>query len=54
MKKLILFIAIASVLASCKNLVPYTDAMKNDHNWTVDQLKGIQFYLSHDVILRRE
>ena len=54
MKKFILFFAIVSVLASCKNLVPYTDAMKKDHNWTADQLKGVQFYLSHDVILRRE
>ncbi len=54
MKKLILFIAIACALGSCKNLVPYTDAMKTEHNWTVDQLKGVQFYLSHDVILRRE
>ena len=54
MKKFILFIAIASTLASCKNLVPFTDALKRDHNWTTDQLKGVQFYLSHDVILRRE
>lgn len=54
MKKIILFIAIATVLASCKHLVPFTDALKRDHGWTVDQLKGIQFYLSHDVILRRE
>ena len=54
MKKFILFVAIASALASCKNLVPFTDALKRDHNWTTDQLKGVQFYLSHDVILRRE
>lgn len=54
MKKIILFIAIAVSLASCKNLVPYTDAMRKDHNWSLDQLKGIQFYLSHDVVLRRE
>ena len=54
MKKFVLFFAIVSVLASCKNLVPYTDAMKKEHNWSADQLKGVQFYLSHDVILRRE
>ena len=54
MKKFILFIAIASALASCKNLVPYTDAMKKEHNWSADQLKQVQFYLSHDVVLRRE
>jgi hypothetical protein len=54
MKKAFLFLAIASLLASCKNLVPYTDAMKKEHGWTNDQVKGIQFYVSHDIILRRE
>jgi len=54
MKKFILFGIILSSLASCKNFVPFTDAMKQQHNWTKDQLKGVQFYLSHDVILRRE
>jgi len=54
MKKLILFIAIASSLASCKNLVPYTDSMKQNHGWTDEQVRSIQFYLSHDIILRRE
>jgi hypothetical protein len=54
MKKIILFLFIAFALGSCKNLVPFTDAMKQEHNWTTDQLKAVQFYLSHDVILRRE
>jgi hypothetical protein len=53
-KKLVLFVAIAAGLASCKNLVPYTDAMRQNHNWTNDQVKAIQFYVSHDIILRRE
>jgi hypothetical protein len=54
MKKAFLFLALASMLGSCKNLVPYTDAMKKNHNWTNDQIKGIQFYVAHDIILRRE
>jgi len=54
MKNLIFFIAIACGLASCKNLVPYTDAMKTNHNWTNDQVKQIQFYNSRDIVLRRE
>ena len=54
MKKIILFVAVASLLSSCKNLVPYTDAMKTRHNWTDEQVKAIQFYVSHDVVLRRE
>ncbi len=54
MKKAILFIAIAATLSSCKNLIPFTDALRKEHNWSVDQLKGVQFYLSHDVVLTRE
>ena len=54
MKKLIFVIAIASMFASCKNLVPYSDALRTDHNWTTDQVKQIQFYNSHDIVLRRE
>ncbi len=54
MKKIILFTAIVSMLASCKNLVPYTDSMKQSHNWSNEQVKSIQFYLSHDIILHRE
>ena len=54
MRKLILFIAIAAFLSSCKNLVPYTDAMKKKYNWNDEQVKRIQFYVSHDVVLHRE
>lgn len=51
MKKILLFGLIAATLASCKNLVPYTNAMKNQHHWTNDQVKRIQFYVSHDIVL---
>jgi hypothetical protein len=54
MKRLMLFLFIAGSLASCKNLVPYTDAMKTQHNWGNEQVKAIQFYTSHDIVLRRE
>lgn len=54
MKKLFLFFAIATAFASCKNLVPYTDNMKKEHSWSEDQIRHIQFYVSHDVILHRE
>ena len=54
MRKIILFLVLASVLSSCKNLVPYTDAMKKQHNWTNEDVKRIQFYVSHDIILHRE
>ncbi len=54
MKKLMFLVLVISSLASCKNLVPYTDAMKKNHNWTTDQVKKIQFYVSHDIVLHRE
>lgn len=54
MKKLLLFAVIAFLFSSCKNLVPYTDAMKKKYGWTEDQVKRIQFYVSHDIVLHRE
>jgi hypothetical protein len=54
MRNVLLFIALGAILSSCKNLVPYTDAMKTKYNWSEDQIKRIQFYVSHDIILHRE
>lgn len=54
MRKILLFTALAFLLSSCKNLVPYTDAMKKKYNWNEEQIKHIQFYISHDVVLHRE
>jgi hypothetical protein len=54
MRKLLLFLTLTAVLSSCKNLVPYTDAMKKKYNWSDEQIKRIQFYVSHDIILHRE
>jgi len=54
MKKTFLFLAIAFLFSSCKNLVPYTDAMKKKYNWGENEIKRIQFYVSHDIVLHRE
>jgi hypothetical protein len=54
MKRILLFGLIVMSLASCKHLVPYTDAIKTQHNWNDEQVKKIQFYVSHDIILHRE
>ena len=54
MKKIILFLAFAALLSSCKNLVPYTDAMKKKYNWSDEEIKRIQFYVLHDIVLHRE
>lgn len=54
MKNLLLFFSIALLFSSCKNLVPYTDAMKKKYNWGESEIKRIQFYVSHDIVLHRE
>lgn len=54
MKQLIWFLLIATGLSSCKTLVPYTDAMKKKYNWTEDQIRRIQFYVSDDIVLQRQ
>jgi hypothetical protein len=41
-------------LGSCKNLVPYTDALKTKYNLTDDQLKHLQFYVSDPITIQRK
>ncbi len=54
MRNILLLVVLLSSISSCKNLVPYTDAMKKKFGWTEDQIKRIQFYVSHDIVLHRE
>lgn len=54
MKKLIFLLVIATGVYSCKTLVPYTDAMKKRYNWTEEQIRRIQFYVSDDIVLHRQ
>ncbi len=57
--KNVTFIAIAlifvsTIFSSCKNLVPYTDAVKKKYNLDEAKLKKVQFYVSHDIVLHQE
>ncbi|MCW5907487.1 MAG: hypothetical protein KIS94_06485 [Chitinophagales bacterium] len=54
MKRIILFGTIAVLFASCKNLVPYTNSMKQQYGWSNEEVKKIQFYVSHDIVLQRD
>lgn len=54
MARVILFLFIAVGFSSCKNLVPYTNNMKQQHGWSNEQVKRIQFYVSHDIVLHRD
>ena len=54
MKNLMLFLCFATLLSSCKNLVPYTDAIRQRHSWGEQELKQIQFYTSDPIVLQRK
>lgn len=54
MKKLSLLLMITFMLAGCKSLVPYTDAIRTKHNIQQSDLRRIQFYPSEDIILQRK
>ena len=42
-------------LSSCsKQLTPLNQKMVDEMNWNDDDLKRIQFYLSDNIVLRRE
>ena len=46
---------ILMTIASCSSkLTPFTQDLYEKENWSVSELKRIQFYLSDDVVLRRE
>jgi hypothetical protein len=54
MRSVIIAALALMTLGSCKNLVPYTDALKTKYNLTDDQLKHLQFYVSSPIILQRK
>ncbi|MEM1319957.1 MAG: hypothetical protein AAGG75_06840 [Bacteroidota bacterium] len=42
-------------LSSCSpKLTPFTQRLYEENRWTNEELKRIQFYLSEDIVLRRE
>lgn len=49
------FFALVFLFSSCgPTLSPFTQNLYEENNWSVDQLKQIQFYLSRDIVLYRE
>lgn len=46
---------LSTLLASCApTLTPFTQELYDKHRWTDSELKKIQFYLSEDVLLKRQ
>ncbi len=54
MRLSILLIALALGFSSCKNLVPYSNNLRDQFNLNESQIRKIQFYVSSDIILQRE
>ena len=54
MRSLIIAALVLMTLGSCRNLVPYTDAIKTKYNLSDDQLKHLQFYVSAPIVLQRK
>lgn len=56
MTRILIALALFTILfSSCgPKLRPLTQRLVDDQNWTQDELKRIQFYLSEDLVLVRE
>jgi len=53
--QLLILFAITALVTSCSsNLTPFTQKLYEKNDWSEAELKKIQFYLSEDVVLRRE
>lgn len=47
--------ALASqVLTGCASMVPFTHEIRTEHDLGPQELEGLQFYVSNDVVMRRE
>ena len=55
MKNIFTILSIVLLGFSCSpHLSPFTQELYQNSNWTVDDLKQIQFYLSKDIVLYRK
>lgn len=52
--KIFLFGSLFVVVGCSPRLSPFTQQLYDSNNWTEDDLRQVQFYLSDDVVLRRE
>lgn len=56
MKKTAFLLLIGTLLLSAcnPNLTPFTQRLYDENDWSATELKRIQFYLSEDIVLRRD
>lgn len=51
---LVLSVLALTALGGCASYIPFTHELRTEHGLTDDEVKNLQFYVSHDVTLRRE
>lgn len=53
--KNVLIVAVLLTLGACSpQLTPFTERLYEQNRWTDEELKRIQFYVSNDIVLRRD
>jgi len=48
-----LFIIAVLALSSCSRAIVFNDKVKDEYNLSPNEIKGLQFYTSHDIMLER-
>ncbi|MBK6545494.1 MAG: hypothetical protein IPO78_03220 [Saprospiraceae bacterium] len=48
------FLLFGLFISCSPSLSPFTQKLYESNNWSVDELKQIQFYISDDIVLRRK
>ena len=51
--KTLTVVLVAFLLNACAPMVPFTQGIREKYNLNEQELKSIQFYTSHDIVLRR-
>ncbi len=51
---LVLLLVLGSLLAGCASRIPFTHELRHQHRLSDEEIKQLQFYVSHTVTLRSE
>lgn len=54
MRSILILSILALSFGSCKNLVPYSNNLRDQFNLNEQQIRKIQFYVSTEIVLQRE
>ena len=49
----LLILFIAALLTGCASTQPFTQQVRTKHTLSPDEIKQLQFYASHDIVLKK-